>query len=148
GTSTTYTVVVTNAGPSDVSGATVADNLPSQVGGATWSVSYTGGASGPASGSGNINATLNLPAGSTATFTMTANVKSNATGNLVNTATVAVPAGTTDPTPGNNSATDTDTPAPRADLQVTKTDGTTVYIPGGSATYTIVATNAGPSDVT
>src|SRR5206468_8864684 len=33
----------------------------------------------------------------------------SASGSLSNTATVAAPAGVTDPTPGNNSATDTDT---------------------------------------
>src|SRR5207249_471471 len=71
-----------------------------------------------------------------------------ATGNLVNTATVTAPPGTTDPTPGNEGATDTDTPTPTADLQITKTDGATTYTPGGATTYTIVVTNAGPSFVT
>ena len=70
------------------------------------------------------------------------------TGNLVNTASAANPAGTTDPNPGNNSATDTDTPAPVADLGVTKTDNTGTFTPGGSTTYTIVVTNHGPSFVT
>ena len=58
------------------------------------------------------------------------------------------PAGVTDPTPGNNSATDTDTLAASADLSITKTDGVTTATPGGSVTYTIVATNAGPSNAT
>jgi hypothetical protein len=70
---------------------------------------YTGaGASGPASGSGDIGAAVNLPAGATVTFTVNASISSAATGNLVNTATVTPPPGTTDPAPGNNSATDTD----------------------------------------
>ena len=55
---------------------------------------------------------------------MTATIDASATGTLVNTATVAVPAGTTDPDPTDNSATDTDTLTPRADLSITKTDGT------------------------
>jgi hypothetical protein len=46
---------------------------------------------------------------------------------------------------GNNSATDTDTLTPSADLGITKTDGVTTATPGGSVTYTIVASNAGPS---
>src|SRR6185369_9193302 len=58
------------------------------------------------------------------------------------------PAGTSDPNPNNNSATDTDTAAPVADLSVTKTDGSATYTPGGSITYTIVVTNNGPSFVT
>ena len=36
---------------------------------------------------------------------------------------IALPGGTTDPTPANNSATDTDTLTPTADLSITKTDG-------------------------
>ena len=54
----------------------------------------------------------------------------------------------TDPTPGNNSATDTDTMAPQADLAITKTDGVTTATAGGSVTYTITASNAGPSNAT
>ena len=65
---------------------------------------------------------------------------------LSNTATVAVPAtGYVDPNPANNSATDTDTIARMADLAITKTDGVTTATAGGGVTYTIVASNAGPS---
>src|SRR5204862_279761 len=83
-----------------------------------------------------------------ATFTVVASISSTATGDLVNTASAAVPAGTTDPVSGNNSATDTDTASPVANLSVTKTDGSATYTPGGSTTYTIVVTNLGPSFVT
>ncbi len=56
--------------------------------------------------------------------------------------------GVTDTNPGNNSATDTDTPAPKVDLAITKTDGVTTYTAGTSTTYTIVVSNNGPSAVT
>jgi len=141
----TYTIVASNAGPSTATGATVADTIPGNITGATWTVAYAGGASGPASGSGNINASVNLPLGGTATFTVTGTISASATGTLSNTATVTVPAGVTDPTPGNNSATDSDTLNPSANLSVSKTDGSTTYTPGASITYTIVAGNAGPS---
>ncbi len=49
---------------------------------------------------------------------------------------MTAPAGVTDPTPGNNSATDSDTLAASADLAITKTDGVTTATPGGSVTYT------------
>ena len=65
---------------------------------------------------------------------------------LVNTATVAVGAGQTDPTPGNNSATDTDTPAAVTDLAITKTDGSATYTAGTGISYTIVVSNLGPSN--
>ena len=54
----------------------------------------------------------------------------------------------TDPTPGNNCATDSDTLGASADLSITKTDGVTTATAGGSVTYTIVASNAGPSNAT
>src|SRR5207247_2415649 len=134
-----------NAGPSDASGVTVADALPAVLT-ATWTCVGAGGGTCTASGSGNINDTVNLPAGGSVTYTVSAAIRGSASGSLSNTATVAAPAGVTDPTPGNNSATDTDTVTSRADLAVTKTDGVTVATAGGSVTYTITASNAGPSD--
>ena len=86
--------------------------------------------------------------GDSATYTVTADVLASATGNLDNTATVTAPAGTTDPDGTDNSATDSDTLDAQADLGITKTDGSATYTPGTSLTYTIVVSNAGPSDVT
>jgi len=52
-------------------------------------------------------------------FTLTATVVSTATGSVTNTATVTAPASTTDPSPANNSATDTDSiVGPRPTLTV------------------------------
>jgi uncharacterized repeat protein (TIGR01451 family) len=107
-----------------------------------------GGGTCTASGSGNIGDTVNLPAGGSVTYTASCTISAAATGTLSNTATVAAPAGVTDPTPGNNSATDSDTLAGQADLAITKTDGVTTVTAGGSVTYTIVASNAGPSNAT
>jgi uncharacterized repeat protein (TIGR01451 family) len=87
-----------------------------------------------------------LPENGNLVFLATAVVDPSATGNLVNTATIAVPAGVTDPVPGNNSATDTDALSPQADLYVTKTDSITTILPGNSNTYTIVFGNVGPSN--
>src|SRR5262249_46046706 len=81
-------------------------------------------------------------------YTLMANISSGATGDLVNTATVTAPSGVTDPTPGNNSATDTDTLSARADLSIAKTDGVTSVTEGTTTIYTITVTNNGPSDVT
>src|SRR5207244_4108639 len=104
------------------------------------------GSSCPASGSGNISAAVNLLAAGTATFTATATVTAGS-GTITNTASIAAPAGTNDPA-GNNSATDNNTViTPTADLAITKTDGVTAVNQGGTLTYTIVASNAGPSAV-
>src|SRR5581483_583762 len=149
GTTDTYTLVVTNAGPSSATGSKVQDTFPANFTGVTWTATATGGASGfSASGSGNISDTVTMPAGSTITYLATGTISAGATGSLSNTATVTAPAGVIDPNPGNNSATDTDTLTPQADLQITKTDGKTTAVPGTSDTYTLVVTNAGPSNVT
>jgi len=147
GGSVTYTITASNAGPSGVIGATVADTFPASLT-CTWTCVGAGGGTCTASGSGNINNTVNLPSGGSVTYTASCTISASATGTLSNTATVTAPAGVTDPIPGNNSATDTDTLAATADLSITKTDGVTTATPGGSVTYTITASNAGPSNAT
>jgi len=147
GGSVTYTITASNAGASSAAGATVADTFPAALT-VTWTCVGAGGGTCTASGSGNINDTVNLPAGGSVTYTASATISASASGSLSNTATVTAPAGVTDPTPGNNSATDTDTLAATADLSVTLTDGVTHANPGGSVTYTITASNAGPSNAT
>src|SRR5438128_543555 len=54
----------------------------------------------------------------------------------------------TDPGVFPNSATDTDTQSSSADLGITTTDGSLTYTPRAVLTYTLVATNHGPSNVT
>ena len=73
GSPLTYTVVVTNAGPSAVTGATVTDALPTALTGVSYTATATGGATGfPASATGNINNTVNMPVGSTVTYIVSA----------------------------------------------------------------------------
>ena len=108
GGSTTYTITASNAGPSNAPGATVADTLPAALTG-TWTCVGAGGGTCTASGSGNINDTVNLPAGGSVTYTVSATISAAATGSVSNTATVSAPPGVTDPNPANNSTTDTDT---------------------------------------
>ena len=46
----------------------------------------------------------------------------------------------------DNADSDIDTLTPEADLSITKTDGQTDAVPGDPISYTIVVSNAGPSD--
>lgn len=147
GGSVTYTITASNAGPSNVTGATVADTFPATLS-CMWTCAGAGGGTCAASGSGNINDTVNLPSGGSITYTASCTVAASATGTLANTATVAAPGEVTDPTPGNNSATDTDTLTPQTDLAITKTDGSSTYTAGGPISYTLVVSNAGLSNAT
>ena len=144
GGSVTYTITASNAGPSSAAGSTVADTFPASET-CTWTCAGAGGGTCTASGSGNINDAVNLPSGGSTIYTASCAISAAATGTLSNTATVTAPGGVTDPVPGNNSATDTDTLGAQADLAITKTDGVTSATAGGSVTYTITASNAGPS---
>jgi uncharacterized repeat protein (TIGR01451 family) len=110
GSTVNYTMVVANAGPNPASGAAVADTVPTQLTSVTWTCgSATGGATcAAASGSSNINTTVNLPANSSVTFVLNGTLASTASGSLANTATVTAPSTVGDTNTANNSATDTD----------------------------------------
>ncbi|MFC3195683.1 COG1361 S-layer family protein [Marinicella sediminis] len=152
GGSVTYTMVVTNNGPDDVTGVTVADTFPAALTNcSTTCVASAGSACTTGPVAGNLNDTLvDLLNAGTATYTSTCDIPSNAAaGGLSNTVTVTEPVGTTDPAPGNNSATDSDTVIGiEADLSITKVDDVDPVSPGGTLTYTIDVSNAGPSDAT
>jgi uncharacterized repeat protein (TIGR01451 family) len=105
GSSITYTLTVTNTGPSNAVGVSVADLLDSnsQLTGDTFTAASAGGATGfTAAGNGNINDTINLGAGASITYTITADISSNAAGTLVNTATITAPADEIDANPISN----------------------------------------------
>ena len=105
-----YTIVATNNGPTTATGATVTDTFPVGLTGVTWTcVGGSGGACGSASGSGDINATVDLPAGGTATFAVSATVVVSPPAAIANTAAIVPPAGVADTVPANNTATDSDT---------------------------------------
>lgn len=118
GSDLTYTIVVNNNGPDDVTGATVSDALPAGVSSASWTCTANGGAScGALSGTGAINETVDMPAGGSITYLFTITVPEDYTGDLINTARADVPDGVIDPDPGNNSATDTNRRAPEVTIE-------------------------------
>ena len=102
--------MVTNAGPSKVTGAVIRDSFPSAFTGVTYTATQSGGAFGfNASGSGNISNTVTIPAGSEITDKATGTISASASGPISNTAAVTTPSRVTDPNTTNNSATDTNT---------------------------------------
>jgi uncharacterized repeat protein (TIGR01451 family) len=145
GGSVTYTITAGNTGPSNASGATVADTFPAALT-CTWTCVGAGGGSCTAAGSGNLNDVVNLASGGSVTYTANCAISAAATGTLANTATVSAPGGVTDPTPGNNSATDSDTLSASADVAVTISDSRNYVQVGDSLDYLIEVSNpSGPS---
>src|SRR5204862_338458 len=136
-TSTTYTIVVTNAGPSTATNVHVRHLLPAGVPAFSWS------GNGKANQSGALSDTIaSLAPGASVTYTVVAQVSPSATGSLANTVSVTA---ANDTNAANNSATDTDTLTPQNDVGVTKTDGVVSVVPGTTTTYTVVVSNAGAS---
>lgn len=135
GGSTTYTITASNAGPDAVTGATVADTFPADCTAVNWTCAGAGGGTCTAAGTGNINDTVNLPSGASVTYSAACTISGTAASPLVNTATVAAPAGVTDPNPGNNSATDSNTVSSDVPPQFDYTPpaGGTVAFTGGGA---------------
>lgn len=140
-----YSVVVSNAGPSSANGATFSDPVPAGV---TGIAANCGGATGGAVcgavnvAGNNVTSTITtLPAGGSVTFTITGIAPSTGA-SISNTATVAPPTGTTDPTPANNSSTAVTTLLP-PQLTVTKTANPNPFVVGQPASYQITVQNAG-----
>jgi uncharacterized repeat protein (TIGR01451 family) len=147
GADITYTVTVTNNGPSDAANVSLSDTLPAD----TTFVSATQN-SGPAfscgtpasGGTGTITCTIDpLLTGQTATFTFVFHVSTTAGNSIANTADVTTTTG--DPNSGNDSSTSTATVVVEADVAVVK-NGPTSIEAGTDITYDLTVTNNGPSD--
>ncbi|MFM8395824.1 MAG: hypothetical protein ACKOB4_18050, partial [Acidobacteriota bacterium] len=127
-------------------GATVVDNFSAMIASAQWTCVGAGTTCPNASGTGNLNETVNLPVGSSLTYKINARISPSATGTLVNTAMVNVPSGLSDIDLTNNMATDGNTTlVPTSDL-VIQPNATPLVETGGVIRYTFEVTNLGPSD--
>ncbi len=143
----TFTLSLSNAGPSTATGITVSDLLPSGY-------NYLSD-----DGSGNYNNTTgdwtiaSLAAGSSVALNITAGL--NSSGNYANIAEVTT-VNELDPnsSPGNNQSSEDDqdeqltTPMLVTDLSITKTVDNLLPSVGDQLTFTITATNSGPSNAT
>jgi uncharacterized repeat protein (TIGR01451 family) len=107
-----YTLTVENRGDATATNALLTTSLANAITQQTWTAAYTGGGTGPAYGSENLNTQITLPANGKAVFTIVATVGAAATGDLVSSATVA-PA-TDETITANNTATDTNRFVPRS----------------------------------
>ena len=135
----TYTIAVTNNGPSTATGVTVTDKLPTGV-------TFVGCSDGCAAVGNTVSWRLGtLLNGYTDTVKLV--VTADVVGQLTDTVTVS--ANEADPKPGNNVWVETTTvKAPKADLHVNKKDNKDPVMVGDAVTYTITVVNNGPDDAT
>ncbi|AFY65090.1 conserved repeat domain protein [Geitlerinema sp. PCC 7407] len=143
----TFTVVLTNSGPSTATNVRVSDPVPSGLTNAT--VTVSAGTYDNATGLWSIPSLANG-----ASVTLTLNGTFNAAGTSTNVAEVT---GSDQPdpdsTPGNGSTTEDDRasvtiPARVADLSITKTVDNTAPNVGEVITFTVTLANAGPDTAT
>jgi len=108
GDTVVYTITVTNAGPSDVTGAGVDDVFGADFDNVTWTCTPTGGASCSVGGVGDIDDTVDIPAGDSVVYEATVDLVGPGS-EITNTVTVTAPIGVNDFNGANNSDSDTDT---------------------------------------
>jgi uncharacterized repeat protein (TIGR01451 family) len=133
----TYTLTATNHGPSGATGVLVTNTLPNGVtfGSATPS-------QGTCNGTGTVMCALGpLAAGGEATISIA--VTPTQAGIITNSAVVQ--ANEAESNPANNSASESTTVTLSADVTITKADDPDPVLVGQTLTYTLVATNNGPS---
>ena len=150
GGSGAHSIVVTNAGPSDVSGVALVESAPAGSSIGTWTCSGSGC---PANGSGNLNLTgIDLAAGGSQTYTINVNYAASASADpITHSASITVPAAANDSTGTHSDSVNLDRDA-RTDFGLVFSPASTAvpydpYIPGSTANaLTLTVTNAGPSD--
>ena len=149
GQTTTFTLTFVNTGPSAVTSATLQDILPASM--RTLTFVSSAGLNGATltnrvTTTSAFNGTATLPVASTLTVVLQA--VAGTAGAVVNTATIAAPAGTTDTNPGNNTGTVVINIGPQADLSISKSATPTVILDGQTTSFTLIVSNAGPNTAT
>lgn len=142
GQAVTYTLTVTNNGPSAAQSVKVTDPVPAPL----KYVSSETSSGTCAEADGTVNCALGTVApGAVVTVTVVANVPSGTQPNgLENKATVTSP--TPDPVDENNTATYTLMTGAQANITITKTASPDPVVAGKAITYRLTVRNAGPSD--
>ncbi len=136
GGTTTYTITVRNAGPSQTT-ATVTDVVPAGF----TATSASSGCTLP----GGPRCTAALAAGASRTFTLTGTVSAALPAGTVLTNTATVSTTDPDPNPANDTAAVSTTVQRSTDLRIEKTLDAAGLRAGSTGVFQITVTNAGPS---
>ncbi len=142
GASNSYIITVTNNGPDAVISCVVSPNIPQTFSGVT----YTASTGTYDAATGNWTG-IYLTSGQSITLTANGTVDPTAADPLTLSVVLSPSPGIQDTNMANNTASDTDTLVPQADLLVTKTDERTSALPGDTVEYVVTVKNLGTSVV-
>ncbi len=145
----TYTIVVSNTGPSTVLNGAVVDPIPAGIDPARvgWICLSTPGSLCTATGTGAISDTVSVSAGGVLTYTLVGDLLPSTAGTITNTVTVTASDPITDNNLLNNTALVTSTVRFLADLSISQTRQPSPVTENGTLTYTIIVANSGPDDI-
>jgi uncharacterized repeat protein (TIGR01451 family) len=139
----TYTLTVANAGPNDASRVTITDTVPAGM-------LFISADTGCVFDAGTSSVTCSigtLASGASQDVTVTLGPQLPAAGRTVTNSAI-VTGEQPDPQPADNSSSASVVVPPRADVAIEKTASATTVAAGGTLTYTLVVTNAGPNTAT
>ncbi len=151
GNNITYTQVVTNAGPSTATTATLTETTPANTNFQSITIPAGWSCTTPAVGSaGTITCTNPSFAAGSSSFTIALQVTAGTPAGTAINNPATVSSAITDPNPANNTATAADVVAlsTQADLVTTNVASPTSVSPGSNVTYTQSVTNSGPAAAT
>ena len=145
GATTSFTIVIGNAGPSTLTTASIVDSMPANFAVSAVNATPAGGASVVSGLSGtSVSGSVTIPVNGT--ISVVVNVTAIGAGTYINTVTLSPLSGTTNL--GSSTATVPGTVSSVVTPSLTKTVGSSTVAAGATTSFTIVIGNAGPSTLT
>ena len=129
-----YRIELRNQGPSQAVGATLVDSVPAQLTAVSWTCAVVSPSTqcAAASGTGNVNIGVNVGVGEVLVVLVNGTAPTTTPATIAaNVATITPPLGTTDPTPGDNTATTPSIPVQAAALIANDDDFRAAPLPPG-----------------
>ncbi|AOA73837.1 Ig-like domain-containing protein [Stenotrophomonas rhizophila] len=129
-----YRIELRNQGPSQAVGATLVDSVPAQLTAVSWTCAVVSPSTqcAAASGTGSVNIGVNVGVGEVLVVLVNGTAPTTTPATIAaNVATITPPLGTTDPTPGDNTATTPSIPVQAAALIANDDDFRAAPLPPG-----------------
>ena len=147
GDTLTYTLVISNPGPSDGPSTRIQDTIPTEIDAGTmsWQCELSSGSCPPLTSIFDLDETIILTAGSVITYIGVGTINSAVTGTITNTASVTLSTPVIDPNVSDNSDQTVTPLQAQSDLGIALTGSADPVTLGQPLPFTLVLSNSGPS---